>query len=104
MVQLSDLELKILGDIPTSGTSKARAYAVWAGRGGKIEMGPVRWRWEQSQGDAAGMYYECSPFPGAWSTVHESRILRVRHLGAEPLQDGWRLYAMSPGSAIEGVA
>lgn len=76
---LSDLELEILRSIPAEGRAEPRAYAAWYGKSGDVEMGPVRFRRETSD----GVRYECSPFPGSWDLhVPENAILRVRHLGA----------------------
>lgn len=83
MGKLSDLEVEILHkDVK----GNLLAYAVWEGRDG-IQMGPVRRRRERSalergQGGVSRYGYDCSPFPGRWAEVDESRILRVRDLGA----------------------
>lgn len=82
MDKLSELELDILrrvrwSDHPGMGVYRVYAFAVWNGSDG-IEMGPVRWHYEED-----GKYrYSCSPFPGAWTSVAEKDILRVRHVGA----------------------
>lgn len=92
---LMDLEIEILHDIPLSGVMRSRAYAVWTDRDGNVQVGPVRARRADS-GDQGGYRYECSPFPGAWDWhVHESQMLRVRHLGAMSLQD---MACVCPGS------
>ncbi|WP_330435824.1 hypothetical protein OIC43_37090 [Streptomyces sp. NBC_00825] len=81
---LTELEIKILHQVPMSGALQARAYAVWTGRNGEVEMGPVRARRVEIDGSCS---YECSPFPGAWDRdVPQSRIQRVRHLQAMSLQ------------------
>lgn len=76
-----DLELKILrSHDATRQNFEPYAYVVWADASGRIEMGPVRAHRTGANGEDM---YECSPFPGAWDMyVPESRILRVRHLGA----------------------
>lgn len=85
---LMDLELKILAEVPESGALRPYAYAVWAGQDGSVEMGPVRIRRSVVQpDDTAGWEYDCSPIPGAWVQVPESRIMRVRHLGAMGLHN-----------------
>ena len=74
--------MEILRSIPTDGISRPYAYAVWFGRDGEIQMGPVRFR--RAVGET--FEYECSPFPGAWDWhVPESAMIRVRHLGAMSL-------------------
>ncbi|MFE6021622.1 hypothetical protein ACFQ6O_34480 [Streptomyces sp. NPDC056441] len=82
---LSRLEIEILHEVPVSGELKPYAYAVWTGRGGDIEMGPVRARRKRVDGKYS---YECSPFPGAWDWgVPQDRIQRVRHLQAMSLHN-----------------
>ncbi|MFF6801086.1 hypothetical protein [Streptomyces sp. NPDC012616] len=84
---LMALELDILHSVPEAGALKPMAYAVWTDRDGEVQMGPVRARHVQSSHEGAGMYYECSPFPGAWDRhVPEERIMRVRHLQAMSLR------------------
>lgn len=84
MEKLSQFELDILRRVGATnqhagiGVSGSYAMVVWHGRYG-IEMGPVRWF--ANRGDQ-GMYYSCSPFPGAWSDVPEANIIRVRHINA----------------------
>ncbi|MFE3146610.1 hypothetical protein ACFXJ6_08090 [Streptomyces sp. NPDC059218] len=81
---LNGLEIEILHEVPMSGALKPCAYAVWIGRNGDIEMGPVRARRVEIDGSYS---YECSPFPGAWDRhVSQDRIQRVRHLQAMSLQ------------------
>lgn len=83
MDKLSQFELDILRRVGTPnqhqgvGLYGIYAFAVWNGREG-IEMGPVRW----GASTQDGLHYSCSPFPGAWTYVKESDILRVRHVHA----------------------
>lgn len=83
--ELSALELKILRAIPggvgKAMTLKPYAYAVWLDSEDRVQMGPVRCRYPMCAVRSEDAY-SCSPFPGGWSMVDESRILRVRHLGA----------------------
>jgi hypothetical protein len=73
---LSTFEKNILDETPLN-YPLAYAYAVWEGREG-IEFGPVRFR--STNGEEAT--YDVSPFPGAWTRVPVSRIIRVRHAQA----------------------
>jgi hypothetical protein len=85
--KLSDLEVGILHGERHGGLL---AYAVWVNREGEMDMGPVRSRRERSlreQDRGASRYgYSCSPFPGGWAEVDETRIVRVRDLGALSLE------------------
>jgi hypothetical protein len=74
---LNRLELELLHSIPKRARDNTKAYVVWDGWEG-IEMGPVRWAAEF----LSGRRYSCSPFPGTWVWVEESKILRVRHVEA----------------------
>ncbi|GGZ73079.1 hypothetical protein ACFOOM_01095 [Streptomyces echinoruber] len=81
---LMSLEIEILETVP-SGPRRPYAYAVWTDRRGDLQMGPVRDRWVDP--DDGTVYYQCSPFPGAWDNhVPQERVHRVRHLQAMSLQ------------------
>ncbi|MDQ0762039.1 hypothetical protein [Streptomyces canus] len=83
-MKLSQYEIEILEDAPTSGALRPYAYAAWTDRRGDLQMGPVRNRWVDPAGT---VYYQCSPFAGAWDNhVPQGRIHRVRHLQAMSLQ------------------
>ncbi len=58
------------------------AYAVWFNMNeNRIEHGRVRWghrkNWITNEGREDTL--SCSPFPGAWTDVPISRIIRVTH-------------------------
>lgn len=76
--RLMSLELEILRGISTDGPVRPRAYVAWQDANGEVQMGPCRYR-------HTGDHYSVSPFPGAWTMVHISQILRVHHLQAMSL-------------------
>ena len=79
----SPFEIDTLEAGPDSGAPYA--YAAWTDRRGDFQMGPVRARWVDPGNGT--VYYQCSPFPGAWDNhVPQERIHRVRHLQAMSLQ------------------
>lgn len=91
--ELSTLELEIINQILNNeyvGVKKhemaypTMAYIVWL-EGTEIVMGPVRWghknNYMHSDGNKESTL-SASPFPGAWSMVPISKIVRVRHIHA----------------------
>lgn len=74
------LEMELVGRIAdqTSGTYSIKAFAVWLGDDGRVEMGPVRWG-RRHRGNA---FLSVSPFPGAWVDVAETSLLALRHVEA----------------------
>jgi hypothetical protein len=92
--KLDNLELDILERIQ-EGKIKGRkdprypmadpivGYIVWVNEG-RIEMGPVRYGYRKNIHTNEGTFdsWSASPFPGAWTMVPMSKIIRVRHAEA----------------------
>jgi UPF0288 family protein (methanogenesis marker protein 3) len=89
---LSRLELEILDEIlenKIEGVKKHEmdyptvAYIVWIDNG-EVNMGPVRWAHKNNYHTNEGTFnsWSASPFPGAWTAVPISKIVRVRHINA----------------------
>ena len=90
--ELSHLELEILEDILNAKIEGKKAhpraypevaYIVWI-EDGKIEFGPCRWGYRSNYITDTGNYasWSVSPFPGAWTMVPITRIVRVRRINA----------------------
>jgi hypothetical protein len=61
------------------------AYAVWIDTDSNIEFGRVRWGYKNNIHSADGTTEDsisASPFPGAWSVVPVSKVIRIRHAEA----------------------
>lgn len=71
---ISEFEKSILETPSVDGEDIA--VVVWVARDGQLEFGRCRWR--SDKGDH-GVFYSVSPFPGAWTEITESQIVRVRH-------------------------
>jgi hypothetical protein len=82
--ELSHLELTILDDIlegKIEGTYKA--MIAWI-KDGRLEFGPCRWAYKNNYHTNDGKFdsWSASPFPGAWSIIPITQIVRVRHFEA----------------------
>jgi hypothetical protein len=86
---LSNLENEILDRIvdetgvpgKTTTGENVFAYIVWVDENG-VQFGPVRWAHKQNYHFADGHTedsWSASPFPGGWTMVPRSQIIRVRH-------------------------
>lgn len=83
--ELSELENEILDSIHFSGQrdtqgryhndSTTKAVLVWRTRD-DLEMGPCRWAYD----GPAGETFSVSPFPGGWTQIERSSVVRVRHI------------------------
>ena len=83
-MNLDRLELewlhKLVQDCQGGYRHDLKLWVVWEStrEPGRIEMGPCRGA-SKAGGHVTENMYDCSPFPGAWTRIPESSILRVTH-------------------------
>jgi len=79
---LDNLELEWLHSLvescKNSYTEDEKLYIAWRASNGRIEMGPCHSAYGINKFRPENTY-SVSPFPGAWTVIRESAIIRVSH-------------------------